>query len=118
LEPRADLSAALVRHGFDPVAYCAPLSSKTLFQTKADLLRMFWRKVAVEAVSASGIALFAKFKVEPGAYLAVELRCASLGLSRTLLARVASIAPRTDEGWTTTCAFDDPSSFEKLNEER
>jgi hypothetical protein len=117
LQTSANESGAQARYDFDPVVYWAPLSDKSSFQIEADLLSMFWRRAVVESVSAAGIGLSAKTKVEPGAYLVVELRRASLDFSRTVLVRVAKVGLRMDGGWTVSCVFEEPSSFMNLNEQ-
>jgi hypothetical protein len=117
-DPSGIEGGAHARHGFDHVAYCAPVSAATSFHTDAGLLGLCWRRAAVEAVSADGIALSLKTKVAPGGYLVVELRRASQSLSRTLLVRVAQATARVDGSWHIACSFEDESGLAKLSEER
>ena len=89
------------------LAYCAILPGKPSMPIDAELLRMFWWKAVVEVVSAEGITLFAKFSVDAGAYLVVELQHESQGPSRAQLARVNHASKRVDGSWHLACSFED-----------
>jgi hypothetical protein len=98
--------SAPIRREREHLAYCAVLPGKPCMPIDAELLRMFWWKAVVEVVSAEGITLFAKFSVDAGAYLVVELQNDSQGPSRAQLARVNHASKRVDGSWHVACSFE------------